>query len=127
MTWRKWSAGNALPQWLAQDFEDMPFELGQLIQQQAAMMRQGHLPRQGQLAASDHALIGDSVVGGTERVRGGDGGAVAGEAGDAMDTVGVEGFGQAHLLEDGRQAAGQPRCPRARRTREKDVGVRTPA
>jgi hypothetical protein len=84
MTWGKWSAGNALLQWLAQDFEDMPFELGQLLQQEAAMMRQGHLPRQGQLAASDHALIGDRVVGGAERVRGDDGGAVAGEAGDVV-------------------------------------------
>jgi hypothetical protein len=59
---------------------------------------------------------------------GGDHGrAPTGEAGDARDAGHVEGFGHAHRRQDGRQAARQPRCPRARRTQEKDVGVRMPA
>ncbi len=39
---------------LSQDFEDMALELGPLIQEQDAVMRQGHLPRQGPLAVADH-------------------------------------------------------------------------
>ena len=44
-----------------------------------------------------------------------------------MDTGGFDGFGQAHLREDGRQAAGQHRFPRARRTQEKEVMDTMPA
>jgi hypothetical protein len=33
-----------------------------------------------------------------------------GQAGDAVKARGLEGFGQRHRRQDGRQAAGQPRC-----------------
>jgi hypothetical protein len=47
---------------LAQDIEDMALELGRCIQQQEAMVRQGHLPRQGP-RASDQPHIGDRMAG----------------------------------------------------------------
>jgi hypothetical protein len=75
---------------LAQDLEDMALELRQLIQEQDAMVRQRHLPRQGQVAAADQAHIGDGVVGSPERAHGDDGGAPPGEAGDAMDAGGLQ-------------------------------------
>jgi hypothetical protein len=52
-------------------------------------MRQGHLPQQGPLGAADHAHVGDGVMRGAERARGNDGGAPAGEAGDARDPGGL--------------------------------------
>jgi hypothetical protein len=54
------------------------------------MVCQGHLPRHGQLAATDQAHIGDHVVTGAERVRGDDSGAPAGQAGDARDPGGLQ-------------------------------------
>jgi len=54
---------DTLHQRLSQDLEDMAPELRQLMQEQDAMVRQGQLPRQGPLAAADHAHIGDGVVG----------------------------------------------------------------
>jgi hypothetical protein len=65
--------------------------------------------------------------GGAERPGGDDGGAPPGEAGDAMDAGGFNGFGQGQIGEDRRQASGQPRLPRPGRPQEQDVGVRTPA
>jgi hypothetical protein len=49
---------------LAQDLEDLARARGPLIQEQDAVVRQGHLPRRGELAAADQADIGDGVVGG---------------------------------------------------------------
>src|SRR6266542_5340542 len=70
---------------LSQHFEHVPLELGELIQEQEAMVRQGHLLQHGQLAAADQADIGDRVVGSPEREHSADGGAPAGQAGDVMD------------------------------------------
>jgi hypothetical protein len=56
--------------------------------------------------------------GGATRAGGDDGGAPPGEAGDARDAGGCNGFGQGHLGEDRRQASGQPRCPRPGRPQE---------
>jgi hypothetical protein len=53
--------------------------------------------------------------------------AIAGAAGDVVHMGDVEGFGQAHLREDGGKAARLDRFPRARRTQEDDAGVGTPA
>jgi hypothetical protein len=47
---------------LAQDIEDMGFELGPLIQKQDAMMPQRPLCRYGQLAAAVHANIRSRMV-----------------------------------------------------------------
>jgi hypothetical protein len=50
---------------LAQDLKDMAPELRQCIQEENAVVRQGHLSWHGPLAA-DHADIGDRMVGDTE-------------------------------------------------------------
>jgi len=79
---------------LSQDLEDMARARGPLIQAQRAMVRQGHRPRQGPLAAADQADSGDRVVGSPERAHSDDGGAPPGEAGDAMDAGRVDGCSQ---------------------------------
>jgi hypothetical protein len=50
-------------------------------------------------------------MGGEKRAGRDHGGAVAGEAGDAVDTCGADGLGQGHLGQDRRQAAGQYQGP----------------
>jgi hypothetical protein len=48
---------------LAQDFQDVAFELGPCIQKEHAVVRQRHLPGHRHLPAADQADIGDDVVG----------------------------------------------------------------
>ena len=45
-------------------------------------------------------------------------GTVAGEAGDAVDARGLNGFGEAHDRQEGGEAAVQPRLPRPGRSQE---------
>jgi hypothetical protein len=112
---------------LAEHFEDMAPEFREFVQEAHARVRQRHLARQRDLTAADPPHIRDGMVRGAKRPPGDQGGAGAGEAGDAMNTGGFDGFGQAHRRQDGGQAARQHRCPRARRTPEEDVGARMPA
>jgi hypothetical protein len=91
------------------------------------MVRQGHLPRHGPLAAADQAHIGDGVVGGSEGARGDDGGAVAGQAGDARDAGGLQRCRPAHRRQEGDEASRQPRLPCPGGAEEQDVMDRTPA
>jgi hypothetical protein len=58
--------------------------------------------------AADYAHIGDRVVGGPERTRRGAGGGPAGEAGTAMNSGGLEGFGLHQGGQDGGQEASLP-------------------
>jgi len=76
------------------------------------MMRQRDLPRHGPLAAADHAHSGDGVVRSPERARGDEGGAPPGEAGDAIDTGGLQRFRQAHRRRDGGEATREHQLPR---------------
>ncbi len=110
---------------LAEDLEDMALELGQLIQEQDPVVRQRHLPRHGQLAAADQPHIRDGVVRGPERARGDEGGAPTGEAGDAMDAGGLQGFCQAHRRQDGGEAPSQPRPARPLGAQKQEMIVRT--
>jgi hypothetical protein len=55
-------------------------------------MRQGHLPRHGPLATVDQPDIGDGVVGGAEGAGGDNGRAPTGQASDARDAGGLDGF-----------------------------------
>ena len=50
--------------------------------------------------------------------------AVAGEASDAMDARGLNGFGEGHGRQDGGEPPRQHRFTRPRRSQEKDVMVR---
>jgi hypothetical protein len=54
-------------------------------------------------------------------------GAGAGAACRARDTGSLEGFGQGHRRQDGDEAAGQPRCARARGAQQEAVMRITPA
>jgi hypothetical protein len=85
---------------LMQEYKDMLCELQPPTQAQVAVVRQEHLPRHGPLAATDHAHIGDGVVRAAERARGDDGGTPAGQAGDAMDAGGLEGFREGQRRQD---------------------------
>jgi len=96
------------------------------IQQQDAAMSQGDLPRQGPLAAADHADSRDGVVGGPEGARRHDGGAPPRQAGDARDAGGLLRSRPAQRQQDGGEATRQPRRARPRRPDEQDVGDRTP-
>jgi hypothetical protein len=91
------------------------------------MVRQRHLTRHRHLTAADQPDSRQGLVGGAKWPGGDQGHAPVGEVGDAMNTGGVEGFGQGHRRQDGGDAAGQPRLPRPRRAQEEDVMVRTPA
>jgi hypothetical protein len=90
-----------------EDLEDVAAELRQFVQKEDPVVRQRHFPRQRHLAAPDQAHLGDGVMGGATRACGDDGGAGAGEAGDAMDAGGLQRFGQAHRRQDGGQAGGE--------------------
>ena len=59
--------------------------LRQFIQEEYAVVGQGHFARQGHLAAADEVHVGDRVVLGAEGVRDHQGRALDGEAGDAVD------------------------------------------
>jgi hypothetical protein len=47
--------------------------------------------------------------------------AVAGEAGDAVNTRGLDGLREGHRRQDGRESAGQHRRARPRRTKEEEI------
>jgi hypothetical protein len=112
---------------LAPHFEHMPPELRQLIQQEDAVVGQRDLSRHRHLAAADQAGIREGVVRGATRSGGHQGGALAGEAGDAREARGLEGLGEGQRRQDGGEPPRQPRRARPRRAQQQDVGVRTPA
>jgi hypothetical protein len=90
--WRLYSCDTLLER-LTSHFEDMSRALGEFIEKEDPVVGQRHLTRCGYLTAADQPHSGHGVVGGAERPGGDDGGAPPGEAGDAMDAGGVNGFG----------------------------------
>jgi hypothetical protein len=78
---------------LAQDLKDMPPALGPFIQEENAVVRPLHLARQWHLAPADQPDIGDGVMRGAKGPGCDQGRPVAGEASDAMDARGFNGFG----------------------------------
>jgi hypothetical protein len=99
-------------EWLAQDLKDMAAELGQFIQEEHAIVGQRHVTRHRHVAPADQPRIRDGVVGRATRAGRDQRRPGAGEAGDAVDTRGVEGFRQGHRRQHGREAAGQYRFAR---------------
>jgi hypothetical protein len=93
---------------LAQGLEDMALELGQLIQEEEAVVHQGHFPRQEQLTAADQVHSGDGVVRGPERARDDEGGAPTRQAGGARDAGGLPCVRQAHRRQEGGEATSLP-------------------
>jgi hypothetical protein len=93
---------------LPQHFEHMAAELGQFIQQEDAVVRQRHLARHRDLTTPDQPHIRDGVVRGATGARRDPRQAVTGEAGDAMDARGLEGFGQRHGWQDSGKSPQHP-------------------
>ncbi len=93
--WRLYSYETLLDR-LAEDLQDVAVELWPFIQQEEAVVGQRHLAWHRDLATPDQPHIRDRVVGGTERAGRHDGGAVAGEAGDAVNAGGLGGFWEGH-------------------------------
>jgi hypothetical protein len=93
--WRLYSYETLL-EGLAQDFQDVAAELGEFIQKEIPVVRQGHLSWQWHLAAPDQPHIGDRVMRGAKRASGDDRGAGASETGDAVNARGLQRFGQTH-------------------------------
>jgi hypothetical protein len=113
---------------LPQDLQDMAAKFGELIQEQDAVMGQRHVARHRHVAPTDQSRIRDGVMGDPKWAGGDQRGAVAGEAGNAVDVRGLEGFGEGHGRLDGGEPPAQHRFPRARRAeQEEDVWVTTPA
>jgi hypothetical protein len=94
----QWLLEETILERLAQDIEGVAHELRPPIQSQEAVVRQGDLPRHGQLAAADHDRLGDGVVGSPERARGDDGGAPTRQAGDTVNTSSLEGLGDGRMM-----------------------------
>jgi hypothetical protein len=115
-----------LLEWLAQHLKDMAAELGPFIQEEHAIVGQRHFTRHRHVAAADQPRIRDGVVGRATRPRRDQRCAVASEAGDAVDTCGLNRLGEGHRREDGREAACQPRLATAR-VEPEEMMVRTPA
>src|SRR5215813_8643821 len=120
-------ACDAVLEQLAQDLEHMPATLRQLIQAEDAVVRQRHLARHRHVGSADQPHIRDRMMESAKRTGRHQGGAVAREAGDAMDACGLKGFGQGHRRQDSGEPAGQHRRAGPRGAEQEEVMVTTPA
>jgi hypothetical protein len=77
--------------------------------------------------APDQPRIRDGVMGDVKRAGGDHRRAVAGEAGDAVDTGGLNGRGEGHRRQDGGEPPGQPRRACPREAEQEEIMGRTPA
>jgi hypothetical protein len=89
----RWYSCDALLEWLAQDLEDMAAALGEFIQEQHAVVGPRHLARPRHVAPTDQPHIGAGVMRGAARPGHDQHRVGAGEASDAMDARGLNGFG----------------------------------
>jgi hypothetical protein len=76
----------------------MAAALGPFIQEEYAMVGQRDLARQRHVPPTDQPCIRDGLVGGAKRARRDPRRAVAGEAGDAVDTNSVEDLGDGRIV-----------------------------
>jgi hypothetical protein len=82
---------------LAPDRQNMAAELGPCIQEAHAIVGQRHLAGQRDVAAADQPRSRDGLVGRATRAGRDQRRALAGEAGDAVDGRGFEGFGEGDI------------------------------
>jgi hypothetical protein len=92
---------------LAQDFEDVLFEFGKLIQKEHPVMGQGDLARFRSVAAANQSDVGDGVVRGAEGTAGDESMLALQESHDAVDFGGLDRFLEQHGRQDGGYAARQ--------------------
>jgi hypothetical protein len=79
------------------------------------------------VAPADQPRIRDGMMGGATRAGRDQRRAVARQAGDAVDTRGLDRFGQGHRRQDGGKAPCQHRLARPRRAEQEEIIDRTPA
>jgi hypothetical protein len=112
---------------LAQDLQDMAAALGPCIQEAHAVVGQRHLAGHRHVTTADQPRIRNGLVGRATRAGSDQRRAVAGEAGDAVNPRGLNGFGEGHCRQDGGESAGQHRRAHPWGTKEKHIMGRTPA
>jgi hypothetical protein len=88
MTPTRWYSRAAVLEGLAQALQDMAAELGPCIQEEHAVVGQRRLAGHRHVAATDQPRIRDGLVGRATRAGRHQRRAVAGEAGDAVNTLG---------------------------------------
>jgi hypothetical protein len=110
---------------LAPDLQDMAAALGPCIQEAHAMVGQRHVARHRDVAAADQPRIRDGVVGRATRAGRDPRRAGAGEAGNAVDTRGLNGLGERHAWQEGGEPPSQHGRARPWRTKEEDIMAAT--
>jgi hypothetical protein len=90
----------------------MAAAFGQFIQEEHAVVRQRHVARHRHVAAAAPPHMRNGVMGGASRASRHQRGAGTGEAGEAMDGDGVEGFREGHRRHDRREPPRQHRLAR---------------
>ena len=112
---------DAVLEGLAEDFEDVAGELGELVEKEEAVVGEGDFAGAGDHAAADEAGVGDGVVGRAEGAMGDEAVVAVEDAGDGVDLGGLEGFFEAQRREDGGQALGEHGFAGAGRADHEDV------
>ena len=112
---------------LSQDLPNVAAELGELIQEQDAVMGQRHLARHRDMTPADQPHIRDGMVGcakwaGHDQRR-----AVASKASDTVEARGLDGLSEGHGRQDGCEPPCEHRFARPRRAEQQDIVGRTPA
>jgi hypothetical protein len=112
---------------VAPHLQDMAAALGEFIYAAHAMVGQRHLAWHRHMAATDPSRLREGLVGRATRAGRDQRRAVTGEAGDAVNTRGLNRLGEGHRRQDGGESAGQLRLARPWGTKEEHIMVRTPA
>jgi hypothetical protein len=99
---------------LPQDLEDMAAALGQLIQEEHAIVGPRHLAQHRHVAPADQAGVRDGVMGGATRAGRDLCHAVADAAGEEVNAHGLNGFGEGHRWQDRSEPVRQHRRARPR-------------
>ena len=105
---------------LAQRLERVAPELGQLVEEEHAAVRERKLAGADGMATAEERGVGDGGVRGAERARG-DERAVTQQAGDAVDRGDLDRLGEGEPRQDGRQSTREHGLSRARGPEKKDV------
>ena len=106
---------------LAHQVEHVAVELGQLVEEQHAVVRQGDLARSRLRSAADERRAGDAVMRRPERPPRQQAGTRRQEAGHRVDGRAVERLVEGERRQDRRQPARQHRLARARRPAHQQV------